>query len=191
MNAVAKELFRKSIHLCTAFVPLVMKYLYWPVLITLSLVIIIYVFAEISRINGKPVPVISTITATAARTRDGDRFVKGPVTLACGVLITSLIWKYECASIGIYALAFGDGLASLIGKFFGRITIPGTHGKTAEGSLTCFLAIFVSCFAVSRNAFVSLIIAFCGMIIEVFPLKDYDNLLIPILLGGIAQFLLK
>lgn len=190
MNAITKEIFRKSIHLCTAFVPLAMKFLYWPVLIALSLVIVFYIFAETSRIKGKPIPVISTITSTAARARDGDRFVKGPVTLAVGVLLTALIWNYKSASIGIYALAFGDGLASLIGKIFGKVTIPGTHGKTAEGSLTCFLAIFVSSFAVSRNCYVSLILALTGMIIEVFPLKDYDNLIIPLVIGGLAQYLL-
>lgn len=190
MNAIAKEIFRKSIHLCTAFVPVALKFLYWPVLIALALVIVFYIYAETSRINGKPVPIISTITSTAARSRDGDRFVKGPVTLAIGVLITALIWNYKSASIGIYALAFGDGLASLVGKIFGRITIPGTHGKTAEGSLTCFCAIYISSFLVCRNSMASLLLAFTGMIIEVFPLKDFDNLIIPICLGGLAQFLL-
>jgi dolichol kinase len=38
---------------------------------------------------------------------------------------------------------------------------------------------------VCKNAFVSLLIALFGMIIELLPLKDFDNLLIPIAIGSL------
>ena len=87
------------------------------------------------------------------------------------------------------ALAFGDGLASLAGKFLGNLHIPYTGGKTCAGSLMCFVAIFVSSFAVLQRADAALVIALCGMLIEVLPLKDFDNILIPLLLGKLAQYL--
>lgn len=187
LNDIAKELFRKSIHLCSAFIPLLLNHCYWFVIISLSIVVILYSLSELARLHNKTVPLISAITAAAARKRDENKFVLGPVTLVLGILLCALIWKPVPASIGIYALAFGDGLASLAGKLFGKIHIPFTEGKTVAGSLTCFTAIFISSFCVSKSALTSLIIASCGMFIEVMPLKDFDNILIPILLGGIAQ----
>ena len=67
--------------------------------------------------------------------------------------------------------------------------IPGTQGKTIEGSLACFLAVFLSTFCCSKNLVLSLIIAFCAMMIEVLPLKDFDNVLIPVTIGWIYRLL--
>jgi len=188
-NDIAKELFRKSIHLCTVFVPLLLEAAYRPVLISLSFILVFYIITELLRINGITVPIISTVTQTAARKRDENKFVLGPVTLASGVLITALFFDPVPASIGICALALGDGLASLAGKMCGKVAIPFTNGKTAAGSVTCFAAIFVATFFITQDSELSLVIACAGMLIEVLPLKDFDNLLIPIALASLAQFL--
>ncbi len=185
-----KEFFRKTIHLGTAFVPILLHFYRNPILILLACAGVLYIIAEFLRYKGHEIPLISDITAAAARKRDENRFVLGPVTLVAGVLTAALLWEEKASAVGILALAFGDGLASLAGKTFGQITVPLTHGKTAEGSLTCFAAIFLSSFVVCQNTMVSLTVASVGMLIEVLPLKDFDNLLIPILLGGIAEFLL-
>jgi len=189
-NDIAKELFRKSIHLCSAFIPLLLNYFYWPVIIALSIIVTLYSIAEFARINGKTVPIISAVTAAAARKRDENRFVLGPVTLSLGIILCALLCKPNAAAIGIYALAFGDGLASLAGKLFGKIHIPLTQGKTAAGSLTCFTAIFISSYLAGKDVRAALIIASVGMFIEVLPLKDFDNIIIPVVLGRLAQFLL-
>ena len=189
-NDIAKELFRKVIHLCAAFIPFFLKYFYVPVLSLLSLVLVLYIIAEILRYKGKTVPIFSVITQVASRKRDENKFVLGPVTLSLGILITALCFDYRSASVGIYGLALGDGLASLVGKLFGRNIIPFSQGKTAEGSLACFGAIFISTFLVTKSAFSALVIALVGMFIELFPLKDFDNLFIPIILGFVMQYLL-
>lgn len=187
-NDLAKELFRKSIHICTALVPFLLSYAYVPVICTLSAVLVLYIAAESFRHSGKNIPIISAITAAAARKRDENKFVLGPVTLASGVIITALIFNPKCASLGIYALAFGDGLASLTGKMFGHISIPLTKGKTVAGSLACFIAIFLSSFTVTGVTSYSLILALVGMILEMLPLKDFDNLIIPLSISFVAQF---
>ena len=43
---------------------------------------------------------------------------------------------------------------------------------------------------IENSSSVALVIASVGMIIELLPLKDFDNILIPVLLGGISQSLL-
>ncbi len=196
---LSKEAFRKSIHLCSAFIPCLLDISFYSVLVGLCIVVILYSVAEGFRLSGKEVFLISDITEAAARKRDENKFVLGPVTLSCGIILSSLLWHPLAASIGVYALAFGDGLASLFGKLFGRVQIPYTEGKTAAGSLTCFTAIFISCYLACSNssyiqnfdvALFSLKIASLGMIIELLPLKDYDNVVIPVVLGGAAQSLI-
>jgi phytol kinase len=184
-NNIIKEIFRKSIHLCSALVPLFLKIQYWLTISLLFLTLIIYIISEILRRKGKTIPIISKITETAARKRDENKFVLGPVTLVSGILLASLILPLDCATIGIYALSFGDGLASLIGKLIGRVVIPGTNGKTVAGSLTCFFAVFISAFLFCHNCLISLILGTFAMLIEVLPLKDFDNLVIPIFIGSI------
>lgn len=189
MLDIKKELFRKSIHLCSAFVPFFLGIAYTPVLILLTCCLCLYCVFEFLRLKGKKIPFISVITEAAARKRDENKFVLGPVTLVLGIIFSALLWNPQAASIGIYALAFGDGLASLVGKLAGTVAIPFTHGKTVAGSLACFAAIFCSTFLVIHCVVFAFIIALIGMLIEVLPLKDFDNVLIPVLIGGIAQFL--
>lgn len=188
--SIFKEVFRKSIHLCSAFVPTLLAVAYKPVIALLFAALIFYSFTEFVRLKGINVPVVSKITSIAARKRDENKFVLGPVTLVAGIISAALLWNPDSARIGIYALAFGDGLASLVGKLFGRIYIPFTKGKTAAGSLACFFAVFISSFCVGGNAVVSFILAFVAMIVEVIPMTDFDNIVIPVVIGGLAQYLL-
>ena len=185
--SIRKEFFRKVIHLATAFVPAFLVIARTPVLVVLFVVLVFYCTAEVLRCKGKRVFGISAITEMAARKRDSNKFVLGPVTLAIGVLLAALIFDQKASTIGICALAVGDGLASLVGKVCGRHNFLMFKEKTLEGSLACFCAIFASTFFVTKDALVALIIAVAGTIIEVLPLKDFDNLLIPLILSAISQ----
>ncbi len=183
-KTILKELFRKSIHICCSVVPWFLANYYWFTIYGLYIIVAMYYFCEIARLEGHPVPVVSLITETASRQRDEYKFVLGPVTLVLGIVLAALLLPLSCARIGIFALAFGDGLASLGGKLFGRIKIPHTGGKTLEGSLTCFIAVFASTYIITRLSIVSLIVALVSMLIEVLPLGDWDNMIIPTLAGG-------
>ncbi|MGL4986583.1 MAG: diacylglycerol/polyprenol kinase family protein [Treponemataceae bacterium] len=186
-----KELFRKSIHISTLLVPLFALTSRNLVIILLVFLSLIYTCAEILRIKGHTIPFFTTITMAAARKRDENRFVLGPITLSMGVLLTIFFFEGVYASIGICALALGDGIASIVGKFLGRIRIPCLGGKTLEGSLACFVAVFLSTFLISKKAVFSFVIAGIAMFIEMIPLKDMDNFFIPLITAGFAQFFLN
>ncbi len=183
-----KELVRKSIHLATAFVPICLEHFGILVVYGLSIILVCYCIAEGFRSNGKKVLFFSFFTEVAARKRDENKFVLGPVTLAVGVLLSALFFDEKPAAVAIYALAFGDGLSSLAGKLFGKHLIPFCAGKTLEGSITCFVAIFISTMCVTKDYTISLVIAIVGTVIEVLPIKDFDNVIIPIVIALIAQF---
>jgi len=193
-KTLLKELFRKSIHLCAAIVPFFLER--WRILTICLLIFALtaYTLCEVLRLKGHHIPLISRITEIAARKRDEDKFVLGPVTLVIGILIVAFTIKDpDCLKTGIFALAFGDGLASLCGKFFGRVHIPFTKGKTAAGSLACFTAVYISSFCVLSPApgaaQSALILAFIAMIIELLPLADMDNIIIPPAIGWLTLFL--
>jgi phytol kinase len=183
------ELLRKSIHLLIAFIPGIARVSLGLAVGLLSGGVLFYAACEQLRMAGYKVPVISKVTALAARRRDGEGFVLGPITLGLGALLSLMLYPNPAASIAIYALAFGDGLSSLIGKSFGSVRLPFTGGKSLEGSLTCLIAVMVAAYAVTGDAPRSLAIAVAAMLIEAAPTKDFDNIVLPVLVGAIATLI--
>lgn len=186
---LAKEAFRKMIHIFAAAVPFAAKYAFYPVVISLSVITLFYCIFEKMRLGGTKISIVSFITNFAARERDMGKFVLGPVTLSLGVILTLLIFKINSASVGIISLALGDGLSGLAGKIWGKRHIFNMKDKTIAGSSVCFTAIFISVFLYTGSFKTGLIIAFFGTIVELLPLKDFDNILIPVVCAGIASFL--
>ncbi len=190
-NSIFKEIFRKAIHLCSAAVPFLLSAAYMPVMVLLGCALVLYSVSEILRCRGVNIPVVSRITETAARKRDENRFVLGPVTLVAGIMIAALLLPLDSARIGIFALSFGDGLASLVGKLVGKVVIPFTRGKTAAGSLACYAAVFTASFLCCGNVLTALILALCATVIEILPLADFDNLVIPVAIGSVYFFFFR
>jgi phytol kinase len=180
------EILRKGIHLLIAFVPAIAQFGQGLAMGLLSVGILVYTVCEGLRISGYQVPLISFVTASAARRRDAGRFVLGPVTLGLGALLSLLLYPNPAATLAIYALAFGDGLSSLVGKSIGSIRLPFTGGKSLEGSLTCLSAVFVASMILTGDVGRSLIVATAATLIEAVPTKDFDNILLPVLTGAIA-----
>lgn len=186
---VVIELTRKSIHLLIAFVPLLLSISKTLTIALLAVGTCGYVVFETLRMKGIHIPLISAITAQAARLRDAGRFVKGPVTLGLGALASVLLFSPTSASIAVYILAFGDSFSSIVGKTIGKVKMPFTRGKSLEGSLTCFLVSLLSAFAISRKFGPSLIIAGVSTFVEALPAKDWDNILLPLAAGLTATLM--
>jgi len=184
------ELLRKTIHFLIALVPPLASISVPFTMALLGSGIMIYTIAEVLRLNGKTVLFISGITMRAARTRDKGRLVLGPITLGLGAMLALMIYPEPAAAIAIYALAFGDGLASLVGKFvpFGRMDFLG--GKTMSGSLACFFGIYFTSFAVTGRMDVAFFLALIGTMLEALPLGDLDNLIIPMGTGLAAYMMI-
>ena len=190
VDELRTELFRKSIHILIAFVPLLAS---WDLGLTVMLLaggITLYTGAEFLRLKGTNVVVISYVTSIAARKKDEGGFVLGPVTLGLGALLALMLYPAPAATLAIYALAFGDSVSSLAGKTFGRIRIPHTGGKTIVGSFACFVAIYAVGIKITGSVSHALLIAFAGTALEAFPTGDLDNILLPVGTGFIASRLL-
>jgi dolichol kinase len=187
VDELMTEIVRKSIHFLIALSPSLASISRPFTVLFLIIGTLGYTYMETLRLAGVKVPLISSLTSMASRSRDLGHFVMGPVTLGMGALLALLLYPSPAASIAIYALAFGDGFASLIGKFFGRIRPAFLCGKSIEGSLACFLAVLISSYGVSRNFRIAFIAALTAMAVEALPLEDYDNLALPMIVGLAVQ----
>jgi dolichol kinase len=181
------ELVRKSIHFLIALTPALAALNRPLTQALLMLGVLFYSMMEYLRLAGRAVPLISALTVLSSRSRDRGRFVLGPVTLGLGALLALLLYPSPAAAIAIYALAFGDGFASLIGKLFGRIRPAFLRGKSIEGSLACFCVVFMAAYGVVPSLKIAFLAASSATLVEAMPLEDYDNLALPVTVGLIVS----
>ena len=184
------EVIRKLLHFLIALVPLFAALSKDLALMLLTAGTLVYIVAEKLRLEGVQILFISNITVIASRKRDMGRFVLGPVTLALGAMMALLIYPEPAARIAIYALAFGDGFSSLIGKLVKGIKIPFTRGKTFSGSFACFVSVFLITWRILGSFWKALIIAVSATLLEALPTGDLDNLIIPIGTGLVTSLLI-
>lgn len=107
-----------------------------------------------------------------------------PISILILVLITFWLDMKYVGAVGILILGYGDGLAGLIGKKYGKNKIY--KSKTAEGSIVMFIAsllvslIILSIFTPTIALSGSIIIAIIATAIELFTPRDLDNLSVPL-----------
>jgi dolichol kinase len=184
------EMVRKSLHLLIALVPVLASVNLPATIALLAMGTIFYSFAEASRRHGNPVILVSDLTLIASRDRDMDGFVLGPVTLGLGAMLSLLLYPLPAASIAIFALAFGDGFAGLVGTAVRGPRIPFLNGKTLAGSFACFAAVFIVTFGITSKPADSLIVAAAATFLEGIPVGNFDNIIIPFGVGMVAAKLL-
>ena len=182
------EITRKCIHLLIALTPALTMVSADFAVAVLALGTMLYIFLEGLRLSGVGIPFFSKVIRGASRQRDANRFVLGPVTLGTGALLSLLLFPATPAAMAIYALAFGDGFASLIGRIFGRIRPSFLFGKSIAGSLACFFCVLLSSWCVCRDVRASLVTAFIATVCEALPIGDFDNIVIPLAAGLTAKF---
>jgi dolichol kinase len=187
--SLRKELTRKVIHITIALVPFMAKWNFVFTVVFLSAGILFYVINETGRISGRTGGFISRMTEMASRPVE-QGFVWGPVTLGLGALAALLYYPEPASAVAIYALAFGDGIASVAGKLLARRDSIRIGEKTLIGSVFCFFAVLISAYAVLRNLRLALISAAAATILELLPIRDADNLIIPLGTGLVLTLLM-
>jgi len=180
---IQTEVIRKAIHMMAAFVPALHRINPVFTIGLLTTCSILYTYIEISRLSGRNFSFITNILYAASRKKDYGKATLGPITLAFGIIISLILFQQPVSDIAIYALAFGDGLASLAGKMFGRVKIPYSGGKTIAGSTACLIAVFIVSYRTTNRIGVSIILAFFTMLVEVLPSGDLDNIILPVCTG--------
>lgn len=127
---------------------------------------------------------------TMTRTGNRQELLKGPLYFTIVMCIMGTIYYksiFALTAMGI--LGFGDGLAPLFGKRFGKHKFKILSEKSIEGSLAFLVfgfigaLIFNSLFGIKIDLQFFIIVTIFTTIIEAISPKDLDNLLIPIAVG--------
>ena len=145
--------------------------------------------------------------AVDAMSRSGDRreILKGPLLYGIVfVVLTLVFWK--ASVIGIIALMMlcgGDGLADVIGTRVKSVELKWSKNKTFAGTMGVFLgglifSVFVLAVFVANGVFDGpmsgymwrlVIIAFAAAVVESLPLKDIDNVTVPLTVVALGLIL--
>jgi phytol kinase len=185
------ESTRKIVHIGSGNVIL----LAWWLDISTWVIIAAAAIASLIAIISYFVPILPSINSVGRKSL-GTLFY----ALSIGILAACFWENYpEFAVIGILVMAWGDGMAAIIGQRFGKhtYTLLGIK-KSWEGSLAMALATYlVTCLillAVQGNSWqtwlISLAVAIVATSLEAFSKFGIDNLTVP-LASGISCFLLS
>jgi HAD superfamily phosphoserine phosphatase-like hydrolase len=182
------DLVREDIHASGFFVPVIAGLIGVPAVAALICTIaIIYTLSELSRLEGKDLPLISTITRHAASQTELYGFAAAPLYFAFGILLSLLLFPSPISGAAIAMFALGDSTASIFGGLFGK-KLPYNRGKTLEGSLAGFFFAFLAgTFFVAP--WIALVGAAVAMTIEYLPLPINDNVLIPLVTASVLMLL--
>jgi len=184
------DFVREDIHAAGFFMPVIAGMIGVPIVGSLIIFIaILYTASELSRLEGRNLPIISAITRHAASQSELYGFAAAPLYFAVGIATTLILFQQNGAGNAAIAMfCLGDSTASLFGGLL-TTSLPFNKGKTIEGSLAGFFFAFLA-----GSFFVSPIYALIGaaiaMTIEVLPLPINDNILIPIITGAALTLLI-
>lgn len=142
--------------------------------------------------------VIKDEAAVESMSRSGDRreILRGPLYYGIVFVLLTVLYWYETPT-GIAALMLmsgGDGLADIFGRRFGRVRLPWNQGKSVVGSLGMFLggwifiagvlAVYILLKLMPPPLTTYLpgitLVTLAGTLVESLPLKDIDNLTVPL-----------
>ena len=182
-----QEFRRKGIHFGAVLVPLLAGVNFTLTLNLLLAVTVLFMFSELLRLNGISFPAMSLITRLCIRTGEQRRFTVAPVTLSLGVILSLILFPKLIACVAIMVVAFSDSIATVIGRFYGRLKIPYNHGKSVEGSIAFFVSAFM-CSIFYVPLWTALIVSFVSCIIESLPFK-IDNISVPLGTGFFLEMI--
>lgn len=122
--------------------------------------------------------------------REGEIPGKGALYNALGVLFTlGLLRDHPLAAIAvIIILATGDGLATYIGRNYGRHKLPWNEGKSLEGTIGFAAGAMGALLVIPTAGTVAIVLL--SSIIESLPLKVNDNIVLPVAASLMYYFII-
>jgi acyl phosphate:glycerol-3-phosphate acyltransferase len=127
------------------------------------------------------------------RKNESNKFT-GTVPYVLGIGLSLLFYRTDIATAAICFLAFGDVAATAVGERYGRTKIAGQ--KSLEGTLA-FVAVAVTVGFLLPLAGIHLLFglvlagAITAAAAELVPLPINDNLVIPLVSGGIMELIAR
>lgn len=185
MSRLEIEFLRKTVHLSGVFLLPVLLWNRHLFAGTIAAALLIYLFVEWSARMGKRIPLLTRLTEACKRSDEKGRPSLGPILLAAACIVTPCLFGAKAAAAGLAQAFVADTAATLVGMQWGRVKLPWSSKKSRIGSLAYFLTAVLTdlCFVPFPKAF---LLALAGTAIESLPIREGDNLTVPMGVGWIA-----
>jgi phosphoserine phosphatase/dolichol kinase len=184
----ANDFVREDLHASGIFMPVIAGLIGVPVVSTIIIFIaIVYTVSELSRLEGRSIPIVSAITRHAASQSELYGFAAAPLYFATGIVATLLLYPKMAAGGAIAIFCLGDSAASIFGGLFSD-RLPFNKGKTWEGSVAGFFFAFLGGMFFVPPVY-ALVGAAIAMGVEALPLPINDNVVVPIVTGAALTLL--
>ncbi len=182
---------RETIHMSSFLLSFICIYLLGNVLLSslILFVAVLYTLSEVARVRGFNIPILSSITWSAANKTELYEFATSPIHFALGIAISLLIFPEPIRYVAITILTLGDGCAHIFGMKFGRTRLPFNKGKNLEGTIFGFLFAFLGAM-IFVDPVRALIAAAVGMLVEGLPSPINDNLTMPLASGLVLTLIM-
>ncbi|MEA1992825.1 MAG: SEC59/DGK1/VTE5 family protein [Euryarchaeota archaeon] len=180
------EIIRKSIHASGLSVPILYYATNRTVTVTfIGVFLLLFLLFDYFRMAYlQKIPIVGYFMKKITRKHEQGG-LGAHVYFTAGALVVVFFLERNVAIASTLMLTFGDGLAAITGKSFGRIKIYGE--KTLVGSLSCFI-----CCLIIGYFFLGTPIAFvAAAVATVSELQDFinDNFAMPVFTGAVVQLL--
>jgi HAD superfamily phosphoserine phosphatase-like hydrolase len=181
---------RETIHMGSFLLTFICIYVTGNIMLAsfILLLAVLYTISEVARVRGINIPILSSITWSAANKTELYEFATAPIHFALGIAISLLIFPEPIRYVAITTLTLGDGGAHIFGMKFGKTKLPFNKGKNLEGTIFGFVLAFLGAMIFVDPA-LALIAAAVGMLVEGIPSPINDNFTIP-LVSGLVLILL-
>ena len=184
------ELVRKVVHIGTGNVLLIAWWLHIPTWICISAGVIFSAIALASH----NINILSMLNDVGRKTYGVFYYA-----LSITILVT-VLWEHhpQYAAIGVMVMSWGDGMAALIGKRFGKHTFIHLGNKRSlEGSFAMFvtsLIVIISILGIAngfrlKDIGIAIPIAAIAALLEAFSPGGTDNLSVPLSSAGLSFIL--
>jgi phytol kinase len=181
-RGIGAETVRKFVHIGTGHVIL----LAWALQIPLNLCLFASAAASLITLISYRFPILESINGVGRKSLGTFYYA-----ISIGI-VTALFWpsaQYHFGALGILVMAYGDGLAALIGQRYGKraYSVLGMS-KTVEGSLTmASVSTLVSGLVLSVGIGsslgiwgIALLVGIGATFLEMFSVGGLDNLTVPV-----------
>jgi len=187
------EGLRKLVHVSMAGFAVLLRWIPWWVGSLMALGALLFNILILPRFLGESL-------MRPEERRKGLRTGVAFYALSVLILVLSFRNHLEVAACAWGILAFGDGAATLFGRWLGAARLPWNHSKSWAGSAAflifgalggCGLMLWVAqryenSPGPSAALLVSAVAALAGAVVESLPLELDDNLSVPFLAGGLV-----
>ncbi|MFA6918375.1 MAG: phosphatidate cytidylyltransferase [Candidatus Gracilibacteria bacterium] len=187
---IARELVRKTFHLSGILIlvgyTLILNYFSERVAM-LSMTALFLILLEIEYVRLEHKPRIAEVISGFLRRHEKTR-ISSAVFLVAACIISFAAFDYWVAFLAVSMTVFGDLVAAVMGKFFGKTKLY--MNKSVVGTLSGLTANMV----VGILSLPELLILFAPMavvatFVEVFTRKMDDNLTVPLFSGFLGQMI--